>query len=123
MIRSYTFADLLLDAPRADTEVFCLAPAQTLEDHLVRRRALAFLVKLEDTAIAQLTDTIGPPFVVVRDDGAVYLGHQLGYGHDVPPYRFLYRGAAMRRAESDGGVVLPFSTWTNNRTMPSGAIK
>jgi hypothetical protein len=101
-----------------DAEVAVLPPATALEDYVRRRASLAQLLRDTDAMIARLSEDDGPPYVVVRDDGAVYLGHQKGYGHDLPPHRLTYRGAAERRAKLDGGVVLPFSTWTNARTAP-----
>jgi hypothetical protein len=97
-------------------EVMLIPTADTLEEYLRRRASLAQLMRETDDVITKLSVGIGPPYVVVLADGSVYLGHQKGYGHDLPPHRMTYRGAAERRAKLDGGVVLPFSTWSNARS-------
>jgi hypothetical protein len=97
-----------------------------LLDLLDERQAHAERVADLDRAIAKLTappprkrherrrNVSGGPYVLVRDDGAVYAGRWRGYRHNEPPHPFVYRGAAESRAKRDRletWLVVTRATW------------
>jgi hypothetical protein len=101
-------------------------PDDTLTTLLARRREAAGVVAQLDHSIARLTaapprrrgqrrpNVSGGPYVLVRDDGAVYAGRWRGYRHDEPPHPFVYRGAAESRAKRDRletWLVVTRATW------------
>jgi hypothetical protein len=93
---------------------------------LETRRVLAQRITEIDREIARLTappprkrgqprpNVASGPYVLVRDDNAVYAGRWRGYRHDEAPYPFRYRGAAEGRAKRDKletSLVVALPVW------------
>jgi hypothetical protein len=79
------------------------------------RAALAERIReLDRELIASTPDTEGP-WIIVREDGAVYAGRWAKYSHDHEPQPFAYKWAAEKRATLDGAAVWPLAVWLASR--------
>jgi hypothetical protein len=78
-------------------------------EHLRTARAeLAARVRELDRELAALAPDAGP-WIVLRDDGAVFTGRR--YAHDRDPMAYAYKWAAEKRATLDGTAVWPLAVW------------